>query len=97
VAYPANVSIYKRGTIDDEAVRAGVPMPLPALHTPAMGPAGFHLFLSGVGGHRYLLETSEDLLNWTSWGSAVAADGVTEILDPDAAARPARFYRCMLP
>lgn len=97
VAYPANVSLYKRGSIDDAAMRTGVPMPLPALRTPAVNQSGFRLFLSGVGGYRYPIETSEDLLVWTSWDSAVATDGVTEIVDPDASALPARFYRCVLP
>lgn len=97
IAYPANVSLYKRGTIDDESMRAGLPMPLPALRTPVMGQTGMLLFLSGVAGYRYSIETSDNLLNWTSWGSAVAADGVTEILDPNASAVPARFYRCVLP
>ena len=78
-------------------MRTGVPMPLPALRTPAVNQSGFRLFLSGVGGYRYPIETSEDLLVWTSWDSAVATDGVTEIVDPDASALPARFYRCVLP
>lgn len=96
VAYPANVSLYQRGTIDDEAMRAGVPLPLPVLRALSQSQAGFRLSLNGVGGYRYPIETSDDLIHWTSWDSATALDGVSEIVDPDSSTL-ARFYRCVLP
>lgn len=97
IAYPQGVSLYKRGTIDDGAMQIGIPLALPELTAAAPTPDGLALHLRGVAGYRYDIETSTNLLAWTPWESAVAADGTVEIIDPDAPAFSRRFYRAVLP
>jgi hypothetical protein len=55
---------------------------------------GFHATLAGEPGHRYLIEASEDLVNWVPLSEVQAdAQGRFELHDPAAAGHRARFYR----
>lgn len=96
IPYPECISIFRRGTPDDQSVRVGIPLALPAIDA-AYTPGGFVLRLRGAPGLRYGIETSTNLIAWTPWASVVAPDGILEILDPDAAHVPQKFYRALPP
>jgi hypothetical protein len=58
------------------------------------GDGGVTLKLEGKGGARYLIEVSDDLVNWSSLGVASAnALGRIEFTDRDSGANSHRFYR----
>jgi hypothetical protein len=52
------------------------------------------LSMSGLIGHTYNIEATEDLVTWTVIGTVtVGPGGPSEFTDPDAAGYPNRFYR----
>ena len=51
------------------------------------------LVFHGDPGFTYAIETSSDMTEWTTVGTAYSADGSVEYFDPDAAGASPRFYR----
>lgn len=98
VVYPAGVSLYRRGVMDDEAMRIGIPVGVPGIVGISPGPGGAVLRSGGgVHGLRYTFETSADLADWTPWRHVVAGVGTNELLDPAGAIGGRRFYRAAAP
>ena len=56
---------------------------------------GFHFTQPGTNGAWHRIETSTDLIHWTSLLTNVVTDGAVHFVDPDAADAPARFYRAV--
>ena len=52
--------------------------------------------VEGTPGGTYLLQASNDLLNWETVGTSTAVDGRIESTDLDSKARPLRFYRAVV-
>ena len=54
----------------------------------------YKLTVTGLAGHDYDIEATEDFLVWTVIGTVTpAADGSAEFIDPNAANFTRRFYR----
>jgi hypothetical protein len=63
---------------------------------PVSGPLpdrGFHFTQPGTNGTWYRVETSADLIHWTSLVTNMVTDGAIHFVDPDAEDAPVRFYR----
>jgi len=69
---------------------------------PVIGPAlggkrrtlgRFELTVTGLVGLRYSLETSTNLLEWTSWTNVVCTNQSVSIIDAEAWKYPVRYYR----
>jgi hypothetical protein len=56
-------------------------------------PGGFAFTFESSGMGNYVVEASTNLLNWTLVTNVGGASGWVEIVDPQAAIRPHRFYR----
>ncbi|MBE0540174.1 MAG: hypothetical protein IH623_02205 [Verrucomicrobia bacterium] len=48
-------------------------------------------------GRTWIVEAGTNLMQWTPIATGHCADGVLEILDPNAAFYPHRFYRFQVP
>ncbi len=98
VVYPAGVSLYKRGAIDDDAMRAGLAVGAPKFVAIRPDSGGIRLHAAGgVAGYRYDVESSGDLAAWTSGPSWVAGPDASEIMDPQTGAATRVFYRAVSP
>lgn len=73
------------------------PLPLPVAVLPPDGsllPDGtFHFNASGPDGAWFEVDTSTDLLNWSSVSTNQVFQGSIDLIDPNAPANPAGFYR----
>jgi hypothetical protein len=59
---------------------------------------GINLTVSGVLGASYIIESSSDLINWTSMATVGMESGTSAtVSDPDAGNNPSRFYRLIVP
>ena len=54
---------------------------------------GYDLRLSGPAGGVFILQTSSDLVNWTSVVTNAAPTGIIGVHDAGLSTRPTRFYR----
>jgi uncharacterized delta-60 repeat protein len=65
-------------------------------HSLAAG--GVRLQFIGIEGETYVIQASNDLIDWITLGTARAdSDGVVALDDPGASQRPSRFYRVVSP
>jgi len=60
-------------------------------------PGGFALAFEPTGLGNYVVEASTNLLNWTLVTNIAGANGLVEIIDPQASIRSQRFYRARTP
>jgi hypothetical protein len=60
-------------------------------------PAGFAFTFEPTGLGNYVVEASTNLLHWTVLTNVAGANGLVEILDPQASLRAQRFYRARTP
>ncbi|MHB8519340.1 MAG: LamG-like jellyroll fold domain-containing protein [Limisphaerales bacterium] len=60
-----------------------------------LGTDGAHLRLNGEFGVPYLIEVSTNLVDWAPLTSGVSANGLLDIVDPDAGKHSKRFYRAI--
>jgi hypothetical protein len=58
-----------------------------------LGNGGFQFTIDGEAGVTYVIETSSDLIQWTSLTTVVNSTGPIQFTDPDAATVAKRFYR----
>jgi hypothetical protein len=61
-----------------------------------MSADGFHFQISGQTGAQYAIESSVDLVHWTTLSNLVAVGPVSEYTDAVTAASVTRFYRVVL-
>jgi hypothetical protein len=54
---------------------------------------GFEFTLGGTAGARYVVEYSDDLVQWQELTSVTLAAGTLVVSDPEAGANSRRFYR----
>jgi hypothetical protein len=52
--------------------------------------------LVGDATRQYLLQTSDNLVDWQPWTNITCSGGIVPLADPDVARRPCRFYRALL-
>jgi hypothetical protein len=55
----------------------------------------YHLCLPGINGETYRIESSSDLVHWTTLCTTVVVDGAVHVVDADADGLPHRFYRAV--
>jgi hypothetical protein len=53
------------------------------------------LSFTGESGFYFLVQYSDDLLNWTTWTNTVATGSAAFFTPPDSSSSPARFYRAV--
>ncbi|MBM4156186.1 MAG: hypothetical protein FJ221_14345 [Lentisphaerae bacterium] len=98
VVYPAGVSLYKRGAIDDDAMRAGLAVRVPEFVAIGSDAGVFRLHAAGgVSGYRYGVETSADLAAWTAGPGLVACAGTNEVVGAPAGPGMRILYRTAAP
>jgi trimeric autotransporter adhesin len=72
------------------------PPVLPRLSGLTRNPDGtFGFQLTTVEGHRLVIETSTDLLNWEALSTNTPVNGVIDFVDPGSSNAPYRFYRAV--
>jgi len=49
----------------------------------------------GQSGYAYLIQLSDDLVNWTDWGVVAGVDGPVQFADPTVAGTGHRFYKAV--
>jgi hypothetical protein len=77
------------------AVSYAVP-PQPAVQLAMPSANQFVLTITGVTGHSYAIQASQDLVNWTVIGTVTpGAGGSVAFTDSNAAGYPSRFYRTL--
>ncbi|MBI3415833.1 MAG: M36 family metallopeptidase [Verrucomicrobia bacterium] len=76
---------------------AGAALVVPAVRLEMFAhPTGaLRLQLQGESGREYIVEASSDLKNWQPVSTNVAAEGVIDIVDPQANKVPFRYYRAL--
>jgi hypothetical protein len=73
---------------------AGLVAPAGSSEVPLLSIDGNQLQLRGKPGEEYIVEASEDLINWEVLGTLIIGlEGVTDFADADAAQFRQRFYR----
>jgi hypothetical protein len=81
--------VAKRRTLRASTVRA-------ALQNPTRSANGTSFVLSGVAGAVYAIETSTDLVNWTTVDYVVNNSGAVQFTDTSSSAGQRRFYRARM-
>jgi hypothetical protein len=66
---------------------------LPATMALSPQPGGMRVVLQGEAGHVYYIETSTDLVHWSTWTNQMNSTGTISITDTDSTNYPVRFYR----
>jgi hypothetical protein len=67
-----------------------------SLGTLVAGPSQITVSFTGGSGHVYALQTSPDLVHWTTLGTSSPVNGVMNVVLPAAATGAARFFRTVL-
>jgi hypothetical protein len=71
-----------------------VPTPPPAVQLAVTSAQQFNLTVTGLNGHTYDIQASQDLVNWTVIGTVTPdASGSATFTDTNATSFPSRFYR----
>jgi hypothetical protein len=91
--YPAR--ILSNGEIVPDAPSA-IGSARAVLSLSSLGNGSVQLHLKGVADGNYRIETSTDMIHWSTWTNQQATGGTMSIVDTDAVNYVARFYRALL-
>jgi hypothetical protein len=69
---------------------------LPRLSLQKRLDGNMRIMVAGESGYRYAIETSSNLVAWTSWTNRTATNGTFTAVDTTASTQPMRFYRAYL-
>ena len=87
-----NNSLLNASTFTNAQVRTAPRLSV----APYTGTGQVRLFIGGSTGASYILQSSTTLSNWTTLGTIVNTNAVTEISDSPPPNTPVRFYRALL-
>lgn len=93
--YPYYCQVHGSAMLGTLTVTNAAPQPQPTLTSPALATGQFHFSIQGLIGQKYAIQSSPDLISWTSINTNLATSTSASVTDPSASNAPVNFYRVL--
>ncbi len=93
--YPYYCTIHGAAMVGSLTVTNAVPEPQPSLTNAVLSAGQFHFSIDGLIGQKYAVQSSPDLLSWTSISTNLATTTSASVTDSSASNAPVSFYRVL--